>query len=267
MELQSPKSASQVMPQVLLMQDGLAFVASGQTIPQVPQLEGSDTTSVQEVPQIMLGAEHVSTQSRAPGLPPQTGIEVIVQSFPQEPQLATSESDCSQPLVSSASQSPKPTSQLIPHIPMAQRVDAFAGAAPQSLPHPPQFSVPLAMFVSHPVESSESQSSKPASQLIRLQVPVAQLSTALGREQVAPQAPQFIRVVSEVSHPFVMSVSQSSQSASQAMPQAPSVQMPEAWPPAGHVMSHIPQLLGSVIRLTQAVPHSVVPDAQLETQE
>jgi len=68
------------------------------------------------------------------------------------------------------------------------------------VPHAPQFMSVLS-GVSQPLLSTPSQLPQPLLQEAIWHVPVEQVAVALVREQVVPQAPQFVSVLSCVSQP------------------------------------------------------------------
>ena len=104
----------------------------------------------------------------------------------------------SQPVLRSPSQSSKPVLQLVSKQSPAWQT-AVPFAAPQNLPHSPQF-----VFVlrdSQPSASLPLHSSKPSSQPISSQVPYWQLAMPLARMQATPQPLQSVSVVKAVSQP------------------------------------------------------------------
>jgi hypothetical protein len=77
------------------------------------------------------------------------------------------------------------------HEETAQTEEAQVGLAFDSehfLPHPPQlFESPVAVFTSHPLVATLSQSAKPALQAATVQAELAQPAVALAKAQAAPQ--------------------------------------------------------------------------------
>lgn len=184
---------------------------------------------------------HTPLQQRT-GPPPQ--------SLPHVPQSPREELRfVSQPLAALPSQSSKPTLHVATsQVPVAHDDVAFGRA--QALPHEPQ-SASVFKGASQPSAVTPLQFPKPVEQT-RLHVPSMQLvPVVLGGEagQTAPHAPQLFMLEREVSHPFVGSMSQSSQSAAQeAMAQVPDAQTPVALAGA-HAAPHAPQF-DSVVTLT-----------------
>ena len=132
---------------------------------------------------------------------------------PQAPQLALVLRGVSQPLAALPSQSDQPGLQLrSSQVPVEQLEAALARL--QEVPHAPQLAR-VVIGVSQPLESSESQSEKPALQLVISHAPVSQLSDALARSHRTPHAPQLVRVVSAVSQPLTSTPSQLAKPASQ----------------------------------------------------
>lgn len=116
------------------------------------------------------------------------------------------------------------------------------------------------MFVSQPSAAMPLQSMKPGLHVPTAQAPFAQVAVALGSEHTRPQAPQFLgsaaRLVSQPSAGFWL------QSAK------PELQVPMVHTPATHLVVALgseqtrpqaPQLLGSVLTLTQVVPQLTKP--------
>jgi hypothetical protein len=105
----------------------------------------------------------------------------------------------SQPLVSVASQLPKPAAHVMEHAPPEQ--DGAPLFALHALPQAPQWDTFVAVLVSQPFAVFPSQfANVPLHEAIS-QVPVAQVSTAFGRSQIAPQLPQLVSVLRLVSQP------------------------------------------------------------------
>jgi hypothetical protein len=175
--------------------------------------------------------------------------------MPQPPQSASVRSDVSQPVESSASQSPKFVAQVvISHVPVAQVSPAFASA--QTEPHDPQF-VSVLSGVSHPFASTPSQFAKPALHVPMVQVPLEQSAVAFARMQATPQPPQLVIVRSDVSHPFASTPSQFENPVSQlAMPHTPLPQVAVAFERL-QPMPHPPQFI--VVRIDVSQPVASMP--------
>jgi hypothetical protein len=160
-----------------------------------------------------------------------------VQATLQPPQCVLLVSACSQPLDVLLSQLPRPAVQLPKvHVPVAQL--SVAPAKSQVALHALQLVV-LVRGASQPVLARRSQSPKPPLQAPSAQVPVAQLSPAFARLQVAPHAPQSVVELSGVSQPLAALRSQLPKPALQV----PSVQVPP------------PQLAAALARLHDT-PHA-----------
>lgn len=81
--------------------------------------------------------------------------------------------------------------------------------AVQRTPQTPQLLMSLSRWASQPLVRSRSQSPRSARVHIVRQVPVEQFGVALApTTQGVPQVPQFVAVVSEVSHPSTIEVLQ-----------------------------------------------------------
>lgn len=85
------------------------------------------------------------------------------------------------------------------HVPVPQVALALVRA--QAVPHEPQLVVVL-RAVSQPLASAPSQLPKPLEHDAIAQTPPAQVAPALLREQLVPQAPQFVSVSRRASQPF-----------------------------------------------------------------
>jgi hypothetical protein len=186
---------------------GEACAAGGHTLPHVMQFAGSLLVSVQPEVHIIDGGAQDATHMCPPMLAAQSGVGVMHR-MPQEPHVSDTERLASHPFVSSESQSPKPASQMFTHIPSLQLRVAFVGAAPQALPHVPQLVSVVLRSTSQPFNTIASQSPKGGSQPPTAQAPITQDSIAFGSEQALPQEPQFDTVVSGVSQPVDIMLSQ-----------------------------------------------------------
>jgi hypothetical protein len=176
----------------------------------------------------------------------------------------------SQPSAGELLQSAYPELQLeIWHEPPEQLAEAFARL--HTVPQPPQLLTSVLVLISQPSAVTALQSAYPALQLEISQVPVAQLSLALGRLQAVPQSPQLVRVSRGVSQPSSGSPSQSPQRGSQTGVHTPAVQVLLPWELV-HWFEHAPQLFGFVLRLTSQPSagrplQSAHPASQLPTRQ
>lgn len=150
------------------------------------------------------------------------------QTEPQLPQSLSVLSGVSQPLASIPSQFDQPALQVSSsQLPVEQEVVALGRL--QAVPHVPQL-LRVRMLVSHPLPPSRSQSANPGLQVPSEQTPVSQLSLALARSHVMPQAAQLVSVLSDVSQPLASTPSQLDHPRSQpAVTQDPVVQLAEAF--------------------------------------
>jgi hypothetical protein len=170
----------------------------------------------------------------------------FVQIVPQPPQLFRFVwVFVSHPFERLLSQLPKPGSQAIEQAPSEQLAVPFALL--HALPQLPQFAMLEFVFTSHPLVDTPSQFANPDVQVPSVHVPDGQDSAAFGRLQVAPHAPQFVSVLSDVSQPFAESPSQSPRPGLHVeTPHTPETQF--GVPPAGgHTLLHRPQLLMFVL--------------------
>jgi hypothetical protein len=93
-------------------------------------------------------------------------------------------------------------------------------------------------------------------------VPVEQVAVAFAREQVTPQPPQFVSVVSGVSQPLEVFSSQSPKPEPQSYSHDPPRQRIELLGRGMHAWLHPPQCAMLVSRSTQLISQRVVPDVQ-----
>ena len=123
----------------------------------------------------------------------------------------------SQPLAGLPSQSARPVTSVSQpstmHVPETQ-VGVAGGATVQVNPHAPQLTSVL-RSVSQPSLSLLLQSPQPGSQASIAHAPVEHAAIAWGNEQCDSHSPQLLKSSNGVSHPFVGSLSQLPQSASQ----------------------------------------------------
>jgi hypothetical protein len=132
----------------------------------------------------------VAAQSNAAPHPPQLLRSVFV--FVSHPAAAV--------------QSPYPDRHAYWQLELTQPVTLMFGGsvAAQLVLHPPQFAGSLVVFTSQPVVSFTSQSAYPAVHVPMSHVPDAHSPAAFAYRVVQsfPQLPQFVGVVTSVSHPF-----------------------------------------------------------------
>jgi hypothetical protein len=139
-------------------------------------------------------------------LPQEAVAFVRAQPMPQAPQSVVVRSEVSQPFASRPSQSPLP----VTHVPMRHTIvlqSATAPARTHAIPQEPQ-SVVERSEVSHPFETSPSQSAHPASHITISHVPVAHDPVACTGAQGMPHPPQLIAVLTRVSQPLPVMPSQ-----------------------------------------------------------
>jgi hypothetical protein len=148
-----------------------------------------------------------------------------LQTAPQAPQRRGSvRRFTSQPLAGSPSQSAKPVRHAAtPQRPAEHEGTAFAGA--QTIPQAPQWATVELVRVSHPVDTTPSQSPKPASQVME-HAPAAHRGAPLTALHARPHAPQ-CRTSAAVlaSQPLDAAPSQSAK---------PALQLATTHPPARH---------------------------------
>jgi hypothetical protein len=112
----------------------------------------------------------------------------------QELQLSTLEFRLtSQPLLTFASQLPKPVAQVIPHWPAAQL--AFPLVVLQALLQAPQWVAEVGKLVSQPSDGSLLQSAQSVWQVAIVQMLFVQAAVACARVQTLPQVPQLLTSV------------------------------------------------------------------------
>ena len=105
------------------------------------------------------------------------------------------------------SQFPNPGSHAIEHAPSEQLAVPFALL--HALPQLPQFAMLEFVFTSQPLVDTPSQFANPEEHAPSVHVPEGHDSLAFVKLHVEPHAPQFVSVLSDVSHPFAESPSQS----------------------------------------------------------
>ena len=150
------------------------------------------------------------TIAQAPAAHPFTRTFVRLHAASQRPQCCALVTVLvSQPVVGSASQSPKP----VLHASIAQALMRHAAVAlriAQARPQAPQLAVSVRLSTSQPFAAIPSQSAKPGAHSMR-QAPITQMPTELvPAGHAVPQAPQFIAAVWRLtSQPLVALMSQS----------------------------------------------------------
>ncbi len=152
------------------------------------------------------------------------------QTEPQAPQLVTRARLTSQPSAALPLQSAKPSLQdAMAQAPVVHTGVALARA--QALPQAPQWETSPPGVVSPPLETSASQSAKPALQVPTAQAPARQAAVALGTTQAFWQSPQWATSVAvSTSQPSWGTVLQLARAMGHAMvEQAPRVQVLR-WP-------------------------------------
>jgi hypothetical protein len=218
-----------------------------QTVPQLPQSES-----------VFSGVSQpwVGSASQSPNPAEQVGEQmpvvqavvplVLVQVTPQAPQSLVVVRSVSQPSDGVALQSSQPATQLIEQAPRVQDAEPFA--LEHTLPQAPQLLVSVSMETSQPFVESPSQLPNPALQDESAHVPVEQSELALARLHTVPHPPQSESVVSDVSHPFAATPSQSPNPAEQvAISQTPAVHVADALA-SEQAFPHAPQLAASASR-------------------
>jgi hypothetical protein len=196
-----------------------------QLTPQAPQLAGSLWVLTQTLPQRIWSGAQVHA--------PFVQVWPAGQALLQLPQLLVVLSGVQRPL-----QHPWPAAQTCPQPPQ------FAASLDASLQIPPQQSLP-------PGQSPL---------LPQVHALFTQLSPAA---QAWPQAPQFAAsLVVFTSQPLLAFRSQSAKPARQAKPQVALLQVASPCAGAGQRWPQLPQLLASVLVVTQVLPHRVWPAGQ-----
>jgi hypothetical protein len=152
----------------------------------------------------------------------------------------------SQPLAKLPSQLPQPEAQEMEQDPLVQL--GVPLLLPQTTPHPPQWFRLLLVSASQPSPYRPLQFKKVPRQLLIAQVPVEQMTVALGAEHALPQLPQCeMLVLMLVSQPSVTPPVQSSYPAAHVIEQAPALQDGVPWLLL-QTAPHALQLFGSVLR-------------------
>lgn len=205
---QSPKPAAHAeIAQAPAEHDDDAF-ARAQAVAHAPQLDTVLSACSQPLPAMPSqspnpGEQAVGRHAPEAHVSPEPAMS---QTVPQVAQSASVLSGVSQPLAAVASQLPQSELQA----PSAQVPVAHVAAAlarEHAVPHVAQL-VSDVSEVSQPFASVASQLPKPTSHDESAQVPVAQVSPAFARAQLAPHAPQFVSEVSGASQPFASFPSQ-----------------------------------------------------------
>jgi hypothetical protein len=179
---------------------------------------------------------------------------------PQRPQLPTLlVTLVSQPSPALALQSPKPTLQVVPQVPAAQRAVALEPAA-QTRPQAPQLATVVRRSTSQPLAATPSQLPKFVAQ-VRPQVPAEQTAVEFDPAgQALPQRPQWATVLcTSTSQPLVATPSQLPKPGVQLTPQVPVVHAGAEFEPEGQEVPQPPQWRGSLAVVTHEPLQSVVP--------
>jgi hypothetical protein len=245
---QFPRPAEhEVMPQVPLVQLAVPPV-EGQTFPHVLQLF---TLVLRFVSQPFCG---MLSQLPNPLLHDGTqfpDVQVVVpfgfvQVAPQAPQFEVVLSEVSHPFLGLPSQLWNPALQTGVQVPATQVFVPFVGV--QAIPQPPQFPALVCVLVSQPFDGSPSQSANPAEH-VGTQVPAGHAVVPFAFVHPAPQAPQFVIVLSEASQPVLASPSQLPKPALHVTEQAPSAQLAVPFVPL-HAVPQAPQFVALVCVFT-----------------
>jgi hypothetical protein len=134
------KPAAQVRPQFVPSHVAVEFGPEGQTVPQLPQLDGVfngvsqplDPRSLSQLPKPAL-----QVIAQVPVAQDAVALAGAVHGVPQAPQSVAVVNGVSQPSLALALQSPKPAWHVKRHVPVAHDAVALAGAV-QGVPQPPQ---------------------------------------------------------------------------------------------------------------------------------
>lgn len=210
MPLQSANPAKHArMPQTPIAQPGVLFASTPHTLEHPPQLLTSLRVSASQ-PLASLLSQFSKPGAHSPIL--QTPIMhvaeplAIAHTLPQRPQCAVElRRSASQPSAGSALQSAKPSLQRKPQTPIAHVAVALALVG-HGLPQRPQCSALALVLVSHPFETSPSQSPKLPEQRPTAQRPIEQVGSALGTAHAIPQAPQLAGLLWVSTHASVQQV-------------------------------------------------------------
>jgi hypothetical protein len=139
------------------------------------------------------------------------------------------------------SQSAKPLSHVMPHMPLMHEGIAF-GAAGHELPHMPQFAF-VSSVASQPSPAMPLQSPKPASHVSSAHLPFVHAALPFANEQALLQNAQSSIVPSGVSQPSAVFALQSAVPGMQGFGwHLPCLHVSKAV----HCVPHVPQLLGSL---------------------
>jgi hypothetical protein len=255
---QSPKPATHaVMTQLPVRQLVVAFARAQPTL-QPPQsvLVISDVS--QPVASLPSQSPKLAVHAPIAQVPvAQVAVAFVREQLdPQPPQFTSVVMGVSQPLGSTASQSPKPgRHEVHPHMPVEQSATAWDRR--HATPHPVQ-SVSVPSGVSQPSSGIMLQSAKPGSQLATAHAPLVQVGRAFGSMHALPHAPQFASdVPRSASQPLPAIMSQSSKPMRQTAPHALVLQVAIVPGGVGQVMPQPPQLPTLDVRSTQLPLQSV----------
>jgi hypothetical protein len=209
------KPAAQVRPQFVPSHVAVEFGPEGQTVPQLPQLDGVfngvsqplDPRSLSQLPKPAL-----QVIAQVPVAQDAVALAGAVHGVPQAPQSGAVVNGVSQPSLALALQSPKPAWHVKRHVPVAHDAVALAGAV-QGVPQPPQLvsvvsatQVPLQHVC--PLVAQLVQLVPQASLLVLAthvlplgQVPAGQTQAPL--TQTLPLASQLVQLVPQVRLPVL----------------------------------------------------------------
>jgi hypothetical protein len=162
----------------------------------------------------------------------------LVQASPHAPQFVVVFVGVSQPFFGFASQSPKFAAQVGTQEPAVHAVVPFAFE--HAFPQAPQFGTEDCVSVSQPFPALPSQLPKPALQ-VGTHVPLGQVVVPCAFEHPVAQAPQFVVVFRDASHPSVTSVLQLPKLPLQEMEHAPRAQFAVPFE-LEHAVPQAPQL-------------------------
>jgi hypothetical protein len=238
---QLPNPGSQAMEHAPSEQLAVPF-ALLQALPQLPQFATLELVFTSQ-PLVVTPSQFAKPEEHALRVHVPEGHDSLafgkLHVEPHAPQFVSVLSDVSQPFAESPSQSPRPGLQVeTPHTPATQFGVPPAGG--HTLLHSPQLLMFVCVLVSQPFAGLPSQFPEPALHA-GTHTPPVQAVVPFEFVQPAPQAPQFVVVVSDVSQPLTGSPSQLPQPAMHVGAHVPATQAVVPWALV-HAFPHAPQL-------------------------
>jgi len=203
--LQFEKPVAHVPPHDPFVQVTLDMFAELQTFPHEPQLFGSVDMATSQPSVCLFPLQSAKPVLQAPlhNPPVHAGdIWLLLQTAPQEPQLATSVLIAtSQPSAEFRLQFAKPTLQ-VDTVQDPEVQEAVACAREQTFPQVPQLFTSVFELISHPFARIPSQFLNPVLQVPNVHTLAVHVPLAFGYEHMFPHVPQlFAFVVILISHP------------------------------------------------------------------